>query len=87
MTKADLIDKISKETGTDKVKIAPIIESFMDNIKNSLEKGEDVYLRGFGSFVVKHRAQKTARNIRANKTMIVPACNVADFKPSKNFKL
>lgn len=87
MTKADLIDKISKETGTDKVKVAPIIESFMDNIKDSLGKGEDVYLRGFGTFVVKHRAQKIARNIRANKAMVIPACDVAAFKPSKNFKL
>lgn len=87
MTKADLIDKISKETGTDKVKVAPIIESFMDNIKDSLGKGEDVYLRGFGTFVVKHRAQKMARNIRANTAMVIPACDVAAFKPSKNFKL
>jgi len=87
MTKADIIDKIAKETGMEKVRVSKILESFMNNVKTSINKGESVYLRGFGSFVIKERAQKTARNIRANTTIIVPACKVPAFKPSKDFKL
>ncbi len=87
MTKADLIDKISKDTGIEKNKVANTVESFMDNIKTALVNGEDVYLRGFGRFAAKKRATKTARNIKKNTTVIVPACTVPTFKPYKSFKL
>jgi len=87
MTKADLIEKIAKETGTEKFKVSKILEAFMDSVKTSLTNEENVYLRGFGSFIVKQRAQKTARNIRANTTIIIPPGKVPAFKPSKEFKL
>ena len=87
MTKTDIIEKISKDTGIEKIKVSKVVEAFMANIKTSLSKEENVYLRGFGSFVVKQRAQKTARNIRANTTVIVPACKVPTFKPSKEFQV
>ncbi len=85
MTKADLVQKISEKTGLDKKDIQKVVEMFMDEIKNSLEHGENVYLRGFGSFVVKHRAEKKARNISKNTTVIVPAHYIPAFKPSKMF--
>lgn len=62
-----------------------IVESLMEEIKNSLEKDEPVYLRGFGSFILKHRAEKTARNISQNTTIIIPAHNIPAFKPAKEF--
>lgn len=83
MTKAELIKKISVQTGCDAKSVAAIVESFMIEVKESLEKGENVYLRGFGSFIVKRRAEKTARNISKNTTMIVPAHNIPAFKPDK----
>ena len=63
MTKADIVSEISKSTGIDKQTVLASVESFMDIVKSSLAQGENVYLRGFGSFVIKKRAQKTARNI------------------------
>ena len=85
MTKAELIKKISVQTGCDAKSVAAIVESFMIEVKESLEKGENVYLRGFGSFIVKRRAEKTARNISKNTTVIVPAHNIPAFKPAKEF--
>lgn len=85
MTKADIINQISKETGIEKVAVQKTIESFMDTVKESLEKGNNVYLRGFGSFIVKKRAEKTARNISKNTSIIIPAHNIPAFKPSKSF--
>lgn len=85
MTKADLIAKISEDTGIEKVAVRSMMESFMKNVKDALQKNENVYLRGFGSFVVKKRAQKTGRNISKNTTMIIPAHNIPSFKPSKTF--
>ncbi len=85
MTKADIINQISKETGVEKVAVQKTIESFMENVKGSLEQGDNVYLRGFGSFIVKHRAEKTARNISKNTSIIIPAHNIPAFKPSKTF--
>ncbi len=85
MTKADIINQISKETGIEKVAVQKTVESFMESVKASLEQGNNVYLRGFGSFIVKHRAEKTARNISKNTSIIIPAHNIPAFKPSKTF--
>ena len=86
MTKADIINEIVMTTGLQKRDVAVVVESFMETIKNSLlEKKENVYLRGFGSFVIKHRAAKTARNILKNTTMTIEAHDLPSFKPSKSF--
>lgn len=85
MTKADIVNEISKRTGVDKVTVLSSVETFMEVVKESLSKEENVYLRGFGSFVVKKRAQKTARNISKNTTIIIPEHNIPSFKPAKTF--
>ena len=86
MTKADIINGIASSTGISKKDVSAVVESFMDAIKNSmLEKKENVYLRGFGSFIVKHRAEKTARNISKNTTITIPAHDFPSFKPAKTF--
>ncbi len=85
MTKADIVNEISKNSGIDKATVLESIEQFMNCVKDSLSKGENVYLRGFGSFIVKERAQKTARNISKNTTIIIPAHNIPAFKPAKTF--
>ena len=85
MTKADIVSEIAKKTGVEKTQIQTIVEAFMDEVKGSLEKEENVYLRGFGSFILKKRAQKTARNISKNTTIIVPEHNIPAFKPAKTF--
>ncbi|GAY26833.1 MULTISPECIES: HU family DNA-binding protein [unclassified Prevotella] len=86
MTKADIINKIVADTGLAKKDVATTIEAFMEEIRQSLtEKKEDVFLRGFGSFIVKHRAQKTARNISKNTTIVIEAHDYPGFKPAKSF--
>ncbi|MBN2166348.1 MAG: integration host factor subunit beta [Marinilabiliaceae bacterium] len=85
MTKADIVNEISKNTGIEKVTVQRAVEAFMETIKGSLVKGRNVYLRGFGSFVVKKRAEKTARNISKNTTIIIPEHFIPSFKPSKTF--
>ena len=85
MTKADIVNEISKETGIEKVTVQKTVEAFMETVKDSLVDGKNVYLRGFGSFVVKKRAEKTARNISKNTTIIIPAHNIPSFKPAKTF--
>ena len=85
MTKADIVYEISKNTGIEKVTVIRTVEAFMESVKGSLARNENVYLRGFGSFVVKARAEKTARNITKNTTVIVPAHNIPAFKPAKPF--
>ena len=85
MTKADIVNEIAKSTGIDKLDVLKTVESFMDEVKKSLEKGDNVYLRGFGSFIIKKRAQKTARNISQNTTIIIPEHNIPAFKPAKTF--
>ena len=86
MTKADIINGIASSTGISKKDVSAVVESFMDAIKNSmLEKKENVYLRGFGRFIIKHRAEKTARNISKNTTITIPAHNFPSFKPAKTF--
>ena len=85
MTKADIVADIAVETGLERVEALKAVEAFMNSIKTSLSKGENVYLRGFGSFIVKERAEKTGRNISKNTTIIIPAHNIPSFKPSKTF--
>ena len=85
MTKADLVTRISDKTGMEKADVQATVEAFMKEVRNSLENGDNVYLRGFGSFVIKERAEKTGRNISKNTTIIIPAHNIPSFKPSKTF--
>ena len=82
MTKAEIVSEISKTTGVDK---ASVLEKFMEIVKDSLVNGEHVYLRGFGSFIVKTRSEKTARNISKNTTIIIPEHKIPAFKPAKVF--
>lgn len=85
MTKADIVNEVAKATGVEKVEALAVVESFMDVVKGSLAKGEAVYLRGFGSFIIKRRAQKAARNITKNTTIVIPAHDIPAFKPAKTF--
>ncbi|MEG1684657.1 MAG: HU family DNA-binding protein [Bacteroides sp.] len=87
MTKADIVNEIAKKTGAEKLEVLKTVEACMEVIKESLSKEENVYLRGFGSFVVKKRAQKTARNISKNTTIIIPEHNIPAFKPAKTFTI
>ena len=85
MTKADIVSNIAKQTGAEKVLVQEIVEAFMENVKGSLIENEPVYLRGFGSFIIKERAQKVARNISKGTTITIPAHNIPAFKPAKSF--
>ena len=85
MTKADSVNEISKSTGIDKASVLETVERFMDIVKDSLANDENVYLRGFGSFIIKTRSQKTARNISQNTTIIIPEHKIPAFKPAKVF--
>lgn len=85
MTKADIVSEIAKNTGIEKVATLKIVEAMMDSIKNSIEKGDNVYLRGFGSFITKKRAKKTARNITKNTSLVIPEHFIPAFKPAKTF--
>jgi DNA-binding protein HU-beta len=85
MTKAEIVKKISQNTKVEKTTVLKTVEAFMETVKASLADGENVYLRGFGSIVIKQRAEKTARNISKNTTVIIPAHNIPFFKPAKEF--
>ena len=85
MTKAEIVNEVAKATGIEKVAVQTVVEATMESIKASLIKGNPVYLRGFGSFIIKHRAQKAARNITRQTTMTIPAHDIPAFKPSKTF--
>ena len=85
MTKADIVNEIAKSTGVEKVQVQAIVEAFMDSVKGAMVKGENVYLRGFGSFIIKKRAEKVARNISKNTTITIPEHNIPAFKPAKSF--
>ncbi len=85
MTKAEVVNKIASRTDVNKNEALKIVETFMEVVKDSLNGGKNVYLRGFGTFQIKHRAEKTARNISKNSTVIIPAHNIPAFKPSKYF--
>ncbi len=85
MTKAEIVSSISDKSGIEKADVLATVEAFMEEVKESLEKGNNVYLRGFGSFIVKTRAEKTGRNISKNTTIKIPAHNIPAFKPAKVF--
>ncbi|MBQ3961326.1 MAG: integration host factor subunit beta [Muribaculaceae bacterium] len=85
MTKAEIVSEIAKSTGIDKATVLTTVEKFMEAVKDSLANDENVYLRGFGSFIVKTRSQKTARNISKNTTIIIPEHKIPAFKPAKVF--
>ena len=85
MTKADIVSEIAKSTGVEKVQVQAIVEAFMESIKTSLTQKNNVYLRGFGSFIVKKRAKKVARNISKNTTITIPEHNIPAFKPAKSY--
>lgn len=85
MTKADIVSEVAKQTGAEKVQVQAIVEAFMETVKDSLTKKEPVYLRGFGSFIIKTRAKKVARNISKNTTITIPAHDIPAFKPAKSF--
>ncbi len=87
MTKAELVGEISRKTGLEKKQVLETVETFMEVVSSSLSAGEPVYLRGFGSFIVKQRAAKTARNITKNTTIQLPARKVPAFKPSKTLSV
>lgn len=85
MTKADIVSEITKSTGIEKVHVQEVVEAFMESIKTSMTKKNNVYLRGFGSFIVKKRAKKVARNISKNTTITIPEHDIPAFKPAKSF--
>ena len=85
MTKAEIVNQVAKATGIEKVTVQSVVEATMDSIKASLVNGEPVYLRGFGSFIIKHRAQKAARNITQKTTLTITAHDIPAFKPAKSF--
>ena len=85
MTKADIVNEISKDLGVEKRLVLEVVEAFMENVRNSLIENNNVYLRGFGSFIIKKRATKVARNISRNTTITIPEHNIPAFKPAKSF--
>ena len=85
MTKAEIVKAIADESGIEKTQVLAVVEAFMEVVKKSLVVGEPVYLRGFGSFIIKHRAEKAARNITRNTTITIPEHNIPAFKPAKTF--
>ena len=85
MTKAEIVTKISNNLGLEKSEVLATVENLMDEVKESLNKGENVYLRGFGSFIIKKRAEKTGRNISKNTTIRIPEHHIPAFKPAKVF--
>jgi len=85
MTKAEIVAEIATKTGVEKISVQTTVEAFMETVKVAMQKGDNVYLRGFGSFIVKKRAQKTGRNISKNTTIVIPAHYIPSFKPAKVF--
>ena len=85
MTKADIVNEVAKTTGVEKTTVLKVVDEFTKCVKGSLAKGNPVYLRGFGSFIIKHRAEKAARNITKMTTITIPAHNIPAFKPAKEF--
>lgn len=85
MTKAELVRAISEKTGVEQATVLASVEGFMEVVKETLTSKEFVYLRGFGTFDLKHRAEKTARNISKNTSLVVPAHDLPHFKPCKEF--
>jgi len=85
MTKAEIVAEITQKTGIEKAAVQAVVENFMEVVKSSMINGDNVYLRGFGSFIIKTRAEKKARNISKKTTIVIPAHNIPAFKPAKTF--
>lgn len=85
MTKADIVNRVAEKTGMEKADVQAVVEGMMREVKASMESGDNVYLRGFGSFILKKRARKTGRNISKNTTLVIPAHYIPAFKPAKTF--
>ena len=85
MTKAELVNQISFNTGYDKTTVLNVVEAFMASVKKTMANGENIYLRGFGTLLNKTRKEKIARNISKNTTLVVPEHQIPAFKPSKEF--
>ena len=85
MTKAEIVAAVASKTGVEKNAVQNVIEAFMEAVKVTMKNGDNVYLRGFGSFIIKKRAQKTGRNISKNVTITIPEHNIPAFKPAKTF--
>lgn len=85
MTKQELVTRIAQQTGTEKSAVTTVVEAFMENVKEAMTAGNEVFLRGFGSFIIKQRAEKVARNISKNTTIVIPAHSIPAFKPAKAF--
>jgi len=85
MTKAEIVTEIAEKTGIEKITVQAAVEAFMKSVKNNISQGKNVYLRGFGSFIVKKRAEKKGRNISKNTTIIIPEHFIPSFKPAKSF--
>ena len=85
MTKADIVAQVAEQTGMDRNEVQKIVESFMENVKGAIISGKNVYFRGFGSFIIKERAEKIGRNISKKTFITIPAHNIPAFKPAKSF--
>lgn len=85
MTKAEIVTEIARSTGMEKMVVLAVVEQFMENVKQHMIDGDEVFLRGFGSFIIKQRAEKTARNIAKGTTIKVPAHRIPAFRPAKSF--
>ena len=85
MTQADVVREIAEKTGVEKQVVMQVVEGMMECIRESMINGEEVFLRGFGSFIIKRRAEKVARNISKNTSIVIPAHNIPAFKPAKSF--
>ena len=85
MTKAEIVQEIANKTGIEKVAVQATVEAFMETLKANMSKGENIYLRGFGTFLLKKRAEKTGRNISKNTAVKIPAHFIPAFKPAKEF--
>ena len=87
MTKAEIVKKLAAETGMDRASVMSIVDGFMKEVKSSIYNRESVYLRGFGTFEVKHRAAKPGRNIRTGTPMMVPEKDIPAFRPSREVEV
>ena len=85
MTKAEIVTEIAQKSGIEKKTVQETVEALMETVKESMIGGENVYLRGFGNFMVKKRVQKKARDIGKNKEIVIPEHYIPAFRPSKKF--
>ena len=85
MTKQEIVDRIAQQTGMEKILVTTVVEAFMENVKEAMIEGHEVFLRGFGSFIIKQRAEKVARNISQNTAIVIPAHSIPAFRPAKIF--